>query len=416
MIKRFFGIAALISTLCVGVNCHPAYAEDALPKSAEVEKLKDAVTPSYPAFAVLDADTTSVSKPTTPREVGINLINAAKGANTGVSIAPYWLFGLGRGISFDDYFGKKDTIPDAKQVGQSIAQNLEISMVTRDMEDDKKSKGMGLGVRTFLLKGRPSENAIRQKDFVQTLLNGKVPQELQGDFGDKSLNDLLSYKTDDLKNAGLDKTLSCDQIKTKIKELNDKGDFRASAKYELAAGKCDSIASFTTEILRISKLLSNETRVGWIVEVGAATSRLYEGSNINKGKGYKNGYWLNVTYTTEDKSVDLLAVARKLDDIESGESATDIGARVIFNNPFKVSEKLSASAEYMGRFTTDSETASKYAMIVEYRIDSDVYLTGSLGKNFENTKFNPTSNDAIISLIGLNWGFGDKPSITVNKN
>jgi len=334
----------------------PSFAEE--PQNEEQKEnevnINDFKTPSLPAFALLDADVSSVIKPTTPATVGVHILNALGGTNNGISFAPYWMWPGKPKQSIENYFNMKRAsflLP--------VIQNMELSLVTKDIRDDSnaiQSKGMAFGIRTILFGNNNATYAIN-KAFCEGLK----------DKGDRDAADCSKYM--DVNNNS--------KVNDAIKE----------APY----------------------------RVGFVLEVGAAWATKYAESNWDKGTSYKTGYWITAAYTTEPnyaKAIDFIGSCRMIEINESGKDTTDCGAKITgyFSN-----RKWAVSGEYVYRNTSDSESATKYSAIVEYELKNDIYLTWSLGKNYDNTKFDPTSNKKIISMVGLNFGFGDTRTVSLDN-
>jgi len=150
-------------------------------------------------------------------------------------------------------------------------------------------------------------------------------------------------------------------------------------------------------------------REGFIVEVGCAIANNYPQNNWSNSQPLKNGFWLTPSFTREN--IDFIGVFRRISDKALNQNYSDYGAKFCYH----INNLFAASGEYLSRSISNAGNTQRYALILEYQLDKDRIITGSIGKDFDNTSFNPSNNPNMIAFLGLNWGFGDKPSIEIKN-
>jgi len=99
----------------------------------------------------------------------------------------------------------------------------------------------------------------------------------------------------------------------------------------------------------------------------------------------------------------VVGVLRYLDDRTVAEdgSAIDIGGRVVWEN-----DTLAISAEHLRR-TNSANDSERTALVIEFKLNDDMYLTGTLGEDFDNSDGDDDGN--LLAIFGLNFNFGKKP-------
>jgi hypothetical protein len=128
------------------------------------------------------------------------------------------------------------------------------------------------------------------------------------------------------------------------------------------------------------------------------------------------GLWLTPGYrvaacpTGEDDepcatSFDALGVVRYIDDRATPEAdpVWELGARVVWQ-PIR---QLAVSAEWLGRAGSDADAGTRLVGVAEYRLNDDIYLYASFGRDFEELG----TGRNLVSTLGLTFGFGSQPII-----
>jgi hypothetical protein len=107
-----------------------------------------------------------------------------------------------------------------------------------------------------------------------------------------------------------------------------------------------------------------------------------------------------------------MAVARILADRRgtADESTWDVGGRILW----QPTKEFALSAELVRRGALDAndgEATARSVGVLEYRLRDDLVLFGSFGKDFDGEPGGRT----LVSLLGLNLGFGRKPMVDLTS-
>jgi len=83
-----------------------------------------------------------------------------------------------------------------------------------------------------------------------------------------------------------------------------------------------------------------------------------------------------------------------------------LGTRLVW----QAAEKLAVSGEWLAR-TSGDDSADRAVGVAEYEITKSTFLYASFGRDFEEkgTRRN------LVSLIGITFGFGNKPILTTSE-
>jgi hypothetical protein len=88
----------------------------------------------------------------------------------------------------------------------------------------------------------------------------------------------------------------------------------------------------------------------------------------------------------------------------------DLGGRVLW----QLNPELALSLETLRRGGTSislEEDSTRSVATIEYRLNDDMVLYGSFGKDFRDRPDART----LVSLVGVNFGFGRKPVVDVSR-
>jgi hypothetical protein len=134
---------------------------------------------------------------------------------------------------------------------------------------------------------------------------------------------------------------------------------------------------------------------------GAYLGQSSDGSYENLQKA-RAGIWINVSVKpVASMPGEVILLARYLDNHEFGDyeidsEIIDFGLRALYNI-----RSASISAEFVQRSIVDGDSFDRLAGILEYKINDNLYITGTFGQDF-----NPQSD--ILVLFGLNIGISGK--------
>jgi hypothetical protein len=371
----------------------------ALAQTAPVTTTPDDLrTPLAPAFALLDVTPTSVDRPQNSRALTLNLFSAFRESeglprNYALDVTPFWLRSHPT-LTFDDYYTATPL--------QTIARTFSVSVATTSSEAADPAlpavTSLGLGVRTLVRQGRahPSLQAARD-DLMDVSFK-------QAELDDAIVK--LEFEHDAAVTAG-----RTDEAR-KLKEAVADAQRTTQAQRDELSAQARAIA------LRIQEL--DKDRVGVMVSVAAAHVIDFPGERFQDAEAARWGLWITPAYRMLvcgldaandcEATLDAIAVVRFLADRRgtADDSTWDIGGRVLW----QPTKGFALSAELVrrgGLDATGGEGSTRSVGVLEYRLRDDLVLFGSFGKNFDGEPRGRT----LVSLLGLNVGFGRKPTIDV---
>ncbi len=361
--KRLAIVLLLLGTAPLAAQAPPAVTLD------------DLKTPPSPAFVLMGIAPTSVERPTTPRALGLALLDSVEGNNgnsalpqdLAVELAPYWLSPR-PDLTFDQY--------DRPGFWQGLRQSLSVSLATKGDDGTAATTSstaptgtlLGAGARASWMLGKRSQLA----NDVLAAYRAKVT---------KMLIDAGPPQPGQPASAGL------------------------PADYQ------DQLRPFATSIVESLK------QGRWIVEMAAATTERFPGNDTSHSEVEKTAAWITPSYRflrstfdpktgklTQVPTVDFIAVGRYIHDRTATDDrdGIDVGGRLLWESTF-----FSLSAEYVQRFNI-AEPTHRLTGMVEYKISDNLYLSGTFGKDFDD----PTTEQGNLqALLGLNLNLGAKPQV-----
>ena len=348
--RGWLAIPAVVIAGVLVVDPAPGAAQS---QTVTVDDLK---TPSSPGFVVLGVEPTSVQRPTTPRAVGLSLMSAVRDGgslipkNYAFEVAPYW-FTSRPSLTYEDW--------NSASVAQTMLQSFALSFATTSVVGQggqSSATGIGVGVRTLLLKGRETQEARATRDRIAALQT-----------------EIVRPKT----------TLAReDEINVELRE----------------------------QALQLQTF--NRQRAGWVLEVAGAIGAKVEDGDFDGGKVTRYGFWATPGYRLEDRFV-LLGVARYQRDKETeGQDLFDVGGRLQFDT-----EEFILSVEAVRRLVEndvavprDDMSSTRVVGTMDYRISDDYYLTASFGRDYQSTA---TGMSGLVSFLGLNVGLSKTPTVSL---
>jgi len=412
--------------------------------------LNDLRTPTTPAFILLGIEPTSVERPSTPKLLSTSLYSLVGQENVipdnyALEVAPYWLTSHPM-LTFDDYYNA--------DLGQRLLQTLSISLATSkglSAEDSLNNDGrVGLGVRAQLYSGKADSGLIKLRKQLLDKQNEVLDLLLIIDQDDKkkeidaNKENIFKLTEDYLKieiainNLELDIANSEGNLDDKRTELLRKRLDLSELEYEISRQE-RQIRKSELEIVKIQEEIdyknkelkeisekmksANKKRVGFVLELAGAMVVDFANNNFDNGDVSRIGFWITPTYRFEKPFIDFITVIR-LTSIESHDNdgfLFDLGGRLLWQN-----EVIALSIEYVNRNTIDISIQEEntngtsgsfnykdtYRLSgnLEYRLNDNLYLTASLGRNYEEMT---EGQNTLISLIGINFGFGQAPSLNL---
>jgi hypothetical protein len=324
--------------------------------------IDDLTAPTAPAFVLLDTTPASVARPETPKAFTVNLLNSLTSSeglprNYAVEVAPYWM-AAHPSLTFDQY--------QRPGVWQSLAQTFSVSVATVPLERPgavpQDGTRVGLGVRASLVNGRP--------------------------------NPVLAALVDELQDVN-DEILDLVNARRPVPE-----DLRARARQAAAAVQG-----------------ADAERIGFFVALAAGQAWAVPADDLTQHRVERRAFWVTPSYrarvcVNEDacpSMLDIVGVVRGLQDPARG-WAWDYGGRLVWR-PTRV---FHLSAESLHRTEPSRLPAGaaagasrRTAGILEYRVRQDLVFYASFGRDFRTD----TGAEPLVSMLGLNVGFGAKPIV-----
>lgn len=338
--------------------------------------IDDLRTPASPAFVLLGVAPTAVERPVTPRALGLSLLSAFEETGGGVprnfsiEVAPYWLTPHPE-LNYDKF--------DEAGFLQSLKQTFSVSFATKSPVD------------------RDSETAADE-----------VAEAEPARFGLSARASWTLGKRSSAAQAAIDQLINSLQA---IANEPPPADATAQELRQLAKEKAERATKTTASLSKNVRQAARQGRV--VVDVAAAMSGRFEEDKFDDRRHEKTAFWVTPSYRLDraaDKnlsarpaSVDFVGVLRYLDDRTSNEGAAlDFGARVVWEN-----DLLAISGEHLRR-TNVEDDSERTAVVIEFKLNDDIYLTGTLGEDFKSADDNDGN---LLALFGINFNVGRKPSL-----
>jgi len=420
----------------------------------EIEDLK---ATGSPAFTILGINPTAIERPQTPKAMGVTLLNAFNNINVipksfAFEVTPYWLSSHNN-LEFEDYFNH-----------QSAVQNLAFSVATSPLDSPSVGTSLSFGFRTMLFAGAPNsdlkkckENYIRNlgKDNTRESILDQINEDLKhkalviDSSYDKSarnpndsilkidsvyrslilleIKEVIKYriKKDSANNEVLSKLNSSERPKffddyrnfllkivneTKFKDSDTLSNTRKDELYTILNTATDTISKSQDNIFIDSLRNVNKYRVGWKLETSFAISGDFKNDSTSNGEWSKLGLWVTPAYTLEG-NIDLIGVLRYFGNFEANKITNGeyyAGARVLYKNG-----DFGVSFETLSKMQNKGKPSFRYALNLDYKLYDNVYITGTFGKNFDGS--NIEGNGNLITLLGINFGMGKNPVVSLKK-
>lgn len=362
-------VLAVAAALLAGAREARAQADSL---AVQLERLR---TPTSPAFVVLGISPTAVERPTTPRGFALGLVSAAAQSddlvpdNYAAEFAPYWL-GSRRQLTFRDYYDPT--------LLQRLQQTFSVSFATNTVvENDDSLPAVGAGFRIAPFVGRASRHL-----------------------------DSLVASLDHVQDSLLDVRIALRRARTS-----------ADSAAVLARQKAfaDSNVVLTSQIR--AEMNDDDGRVGFRMQIAGGVAAYYPGNQFTAGKIGRTGLWGTAAYRLERPGVDLIALARLLRNEEgTKQDAVDVGGRaVLLFEPFAasfewVSRSVSGDAGSGPDGTPGFASGSRGVGMLEYRVNSDLFVSFSFGQDYPREG---EDGQPLVAILGGQFNFGSRPLISL---
>lgn len=392
----------------------PASAAPADDSSSKLVAIDDLRAPTSPAFSLLGVTPASVDRPQSTKALTLNLLSALNSGdgipkNYALELTPYW-FASHPGLTFDKYY--------SQDPARSMLRTLSISLATAPLLPGNATAGsqIALGVRATIIPGQA--NALLQSLRDQLVA---LDKQLAGQMG----QGLAALKHEhDRYVKRLQSTLgnaTRASLEARIHEVDAKiADLAQRAPAGVSPEKMREAEDLT---MRIQEL--DAQRVGFMLTVAGGQVWGFAGDAFSAHEVSRTGVWATPAYRLRTcelapkndsldcaSSLDFIGVLRYLSDhtATSDPSRWDVGGRLVW----QVSKPLALSAEAVRRnrplLSTSTDPTHRVVAIAEYRVRDDMLFFASFGKDFEKG----TDHKTLVTLLGLNFGFGQKPVIDLS--
>ena len=307
--------------------------------------VEDLQAPSAPGFAILGHEPTSIARPSSPRAVGLSFLSSITDTND--------LIPRNYALEVAPFWltsHPKLTYDQYTNAGvaATMLQTVALSVATTTRQDG--TVGIGFGVRTLVFKGR--HNA--------------------------SMDDIL-------------------ELQKQVLHTEDENEEDRLLRQLAAAA------------LRFQAEARN--RVGWIFELAGAVGGAFPEAAYDDGEVTRYGFWATPAYRWESR-FSLMGMLRYLRDKQMEDQLqefVDVGARLQFEV-----QHLALSLEYVSRASTvknsgaGRQISNRVVGAVDYRINEDLYMTSSFGKNYEDSM---TGQSGLVTFLGLNFRLSSRPTV-----
>lgn len=354
-------------------------------------KLKDLAVPNAPSFMILDISPSLIENPTTPKEFAFGALQTmGQGEgwpqNYAMEFTPYWWIKPEKRDVYQFLGLKKSKEPVVAGV-ENVSRynpfsgmkftNISMAFVNKDLIPDTSSlsqKIFSIGLHSNILKyNRP----LYANELDKEINNWH--QAVQAEL--TVLQEELNQENDPVKRRKLQQ------------QQNNK------------------VLPVSSDITRkINAIINQKPLFSWDI---AAAYSVY-GINNDRFRTGRTGIWTTIasyfpfgkkTDEGNQNYLDLLLCSRYIHDNFSlsqsrlvTSNSLDAGGKIALEFA-----RINIGAELLQRFYADENRSSKTRAVgtISYRLDNNLYISGTFGKDF-----GPVNK--IITLFGLNWGFGDE--------
>ncbi|MCV9929744.1 porin family protein [Flavobacterium sp. LS1R49] len=399
-------------------------------KGQEVIKLKDLKTPNSPGFQILDIAPSSIERPTNPKAFAATLMSLTSNGsaipkNFAMEFSPFWTFKSDSTSSIHKYLNIRKDKSSKNAIFSGILRKMSVSLVSTFSDSTagsllKNTNYIAFGIRTNLITIRTKT----QSDNINIALS-KYSEKVRM---------LRSHEEElDVLNNQLRKSIIETERLYGILE-NASSDERK----EIQQDYNEEIANQTVigmEIVSISKVQPNELEKAldtdkeiqnyykkflelpvFQLDGAFAYSEALSGNQSDNKRFNRSGFWLNGAYNINNLKIDdnllngnfsIIGSIRYISDnvlevnttdVFSKTNAFDYGGRIQYTI-----KDFSISYEYLKReYSNDNSNlnSDRSVGLMEYKINDNLYFTGTYGKNFGEV-------NTLFTLFGINYGFGN---------
>lgn len=396
-------------------------------QAQETIKLKDLKTPNSPGFQILDVAPSSIERPTNPKAFAATLMSLTSNGtaipkNFALEFSPFWTFKSDSVSSVHKYLNiRKDNNSNAFS---GIFRKMSVSLASTFSDSTsgsllKNTNYIAFGVRTNLVTIRTKA----QSDKIYKALSKYS----------KKVRELRTHEAelDSLNNALANSIAKSEQLNDNLEDVtgDEKKDIQKQYNEQIAKQTVIGL-----KIVAISKAQPNELEKAldgdkdiqsyyktfaelpvFQLDGAFAYSEALSNNQSDNRRFNRSGVWLNGAYNINNLKVDdnllngsfsIIGSVRYISDNVLEVNTTDVFNRT---NAFDYGGRIqytikdfSISYEYLKREYSDNSSlnSDRSVGLMEYKINDNLYFTGTYGKNFGEV-------NRLFTLFGINYGFGD---------
>ncbi len=392
--------ALILTAAAAALLTAPVAAQAPPPPAAGEPRVtpEDLRAPTAAAFALLGTTPASIDRPQTPRALTMNLISAVRDEeglprNYGLEVAPYWT-AYHPDLSFDDYYNAG--------VLQTLAQTFAVSVATTPLAAGDGVAGgtrVGAGFRALVRAGgaHPQLAAAHAELIAVDVRIAEASDAIPP----------LRQRAFDARRAG--RIAEADELDAAIVAAE--------------AAALDETAELRRQAADAARRVGDldRSRIGFQLAVAGGQVWDFPGDRFESREAAQWGIWVTPAYRlvacgdAADRctsTIDVMAAVRFLEDRRgTGENRTwDVGGRLLWQPSLEFSVSLE-SLRRGGTTRSGDEPSHRTVGMVEYRLNDDIMLYGSFGRDFEDLPGART----LVSIVGVNLGFGRKPIVDVSR-
>ena len=410
----------LAAALFVLAAAHSAHAQQTNAQEQKTAKVtvEELTAPTSPAFVLLGVTPESVDRPESPKAFVFSALSALRigGLPTdfAMQVAPYWMKSNPT-LTFEQYQN-----PNWRQ---SMKQTFAVSIGTSPILDAAATPlgthlALGFTVRPW--NGKPSASLKKTVDDDLTKAADAILDDAAargGVVADKErFEKLLEAEI-----ALVEKPGAADVTahQSRIVYLQS----RLAATVRRLEEMNDALEEATAEVTKAALAVQalDAKRIGFFLTISGGQVWDYLANDVGSAVAARRGVWVTPAWRREtcaadnakcQSSLDFVFVSRLLKD-PGADAMVDVGGRLAWNpnKAFSMSAELvhRNPGETVGATSQDSTNSSvRAAGILQYKLTDDLILFGTFGQDFEKA----TGTKPLLTLVGLNFGFGSKAAIT----
>ena len=380
---------------------------------APIMSADDLKAPSTPAVALLGTSPTTIERPDSPRALVFNLATSVSDAggvpqNYAAQVAPYWMRSH-PDLLFHSYI--------SPSIGESAVRSLAVSIATADWRIGSGSKAadlgsrLGVGISSVVLPGRVD---AALPELVSELT--RIDEQLE--MAARARDDEPRLRALSTRQQELTARLRDERDAARLVDLSRQ---LADAKMTIAAITADADAQIARleraareATLKIQAL--NVQRVGMQLAIAGAASWRIPDDVFGDTTGERAAFWATPSYRScvaacgkDDDSkarsyLDAIGVLRYVRDRVAAANGLDVGGRVVW----EITSAFAVSGESVGRWwsaASPSDNSLRAVAVFEAKLADKAFLFASFGRDFTDAEKDRT----LVSVVGLNIGFGEKP-------